>query len=63
MIGRAAFVLAVVLAQIFIYAEARTAMILLVAYAIVHTLAYYGRDATTKYYDERRRRILAGDRP
>jgi hypothetical protein len=63
MTPRIAFVLTVVLALFFTYAESRTWVILLVAYAAVHALVRYGSEATLLYYDERRRRILAGQRP
>lgn len=63
MTARIAFVLAVVLALVLTYPEARTETILLVAYAALHALARYGHEATTKYYAERRRRILTGQRP
>lgn len=63
MTARVAFIAAVVLALFFTYAESRTWVILLVAYAAVHALARYGHEATTKYYAERHRRILAGQRP
>lgn len=63
MTARVAFIATIVLSLFFTYAESRTWVILLAAYAAVHALVRYGHEATLLYYDERRRRILAGGRP
>lgn len=63
MTARIVFIATIVLALFFTYAESRTWVILLVAYAIIHAIVRYGSEATLLYYDERRRRILAGQRP